>query len=367
MRTLTIWKQFALIGIAVGCLFAQSDAQEASKDERDPRSKLIPVFELTGTSEGEGTVRIGVDWLIPFANKQDELRVKLSFEAASHDGLSTLFEGTSDGFRTESKVGGALELIYTQLQKAPGIDEQTTDVKLLARGLPNCTARHRALGPQADDVCRDATIAIHEADNQAKLPLPKQQVALSLSGGQSEFSHLLPTADLMVLASETVREPWFAASLRFARYSPVSRISTEVAGSLQSSHEASSQNARWCTPVGMVESDPAETCDEMPLGAPTKTTTATAAAYVGLVGHDHDWRAAIGPVTSFGFGGDKLAYDLGIELPFYLVRSTAGFSGVVRVAPAAFVTRDADGVSDTKILLTLTLLGSRTLFDTAFR
>lgn len=412
MSTLTIWKRFAFAWLAAIGLAAEARAQQPEPattppvgeqrgpqppaTERpplepptdrgleqpatppDPRPQFLPVFELTGKSDGEGTVRIGVDLLVPFASKLNELRVKMLLEAASHDGFTTILEGTSDGFETASTVAGALDLTYTTLQKVPRFDKQTiisADPRELRRELRNCPAKDREAAEASRDLrqldersfCREAQEKILEAENEEKLPLPKRQLAFSFSVGRSAFSYLSPTDDPMVLSPTSVSKPWFAASIRHAQYAATERLSLELATSLQSSYEASSRKARWCTPVGSVRTDAAESCFEMRLGAPTRTTTLAAAAYVGLVGDDYNWRVAMGPTTRFDFGGDEVAYEVGFELPFYLVRSSAGFAGIVRVAPAALLTRDADGAEDTKVLLTLTLLGNRTLFETAFR
>jgi hypothetical protein len=99
----------------------------------------------------------------------------------------------------------------------------------------------------------------------------------------------------------------------------------------------------------------------MRLGAPTRAQALSAAGYVGFVGDDNHWRVAMGPTARLDSGGDRTAYEVGLALPLSLVRSSAGFTGVVRVTPAVLFLRDADGARDTKALLTLTLLGDRTL------
>jgi hypothetical protein len=334
------------------------------------------VLELTGKSDGEGTVRIGVDLLIPFASRRDELRVKLAFEAASQDGLTTLVESTADGFRTESAVAGVLDLTYTTLQKAPGFDEQTTRTALPAArraALRTCPAGTRAAaamasGTESDlaalrrlDYCAEARQILSDAESRATLPLPRRQLALAVSVGRSAFSYLSAAMDPGMLTPLTTRKPRLHASLQLAQYAAQARFTLELTSSIESAYTASNRRARWCVPVGSVGLEPAESCSEMRLGAPTRAQALSAAGYVGFVGDDNHWRVAMGPTARLDSGGDRTAYEVGLALPLSLVRSSAGFTGVVRVTPAVLFLRDADGARDTKALLTLTLLGDRTL------
>jgi hypothetical protein len=352
----------------------------------DPRSRITPAFELTGNSDGEGTVRIGLDLLLPFENKLDELRVQAAIEAASHDGVTTILSGNSEGFETESSVSGSLDVRYTTLQAAPSILSDAVEVisraerRQLVRACESPSFKPRSskgelldlnVEGQADEVdalelCESGQRALAALDptNQKALPLPKRQVSFSFSAGRSAFRHLSQVGPEM-LAPKSVKKPRFSASIGYVQYAPQERLSVELASTLASSYLTSSRKARWCTSVGAVGGAPADSCSELPLGDPTRSTSLSVAAFLGFVGDDYNWRLAMGPTALLQFGGNEVAYEAGFELPFYLVRASAGFSGVIRVAPAALLTRDAEGDEDTKVLLTLTLLGDRTLFDTA--
>jgi hypothetical protein len=387
-------------------------AEPRSETSGDPRRSATPTFEVTAKNNGEGKIRLGADLLLPFEDQLHEAHVKLALEAASRDGLSTILSGTSKGFETESSVSATFDVVYTTLQSPARIVPKLPDAVIPADKrmkpdsltiperrallleclntsengheweLPKVSGLPPDVKQDVDDdryveevdgrlYCHKAMPKLIAAEHERKLPLPRQQLAFSFTVGRSTFQQLSPTSDPMVLHVTKAREPQISAAMAFAGYAPAERYSLELATRLDSSFTASSKTARWCGSAGSVTRpdggmDPAQSCSELPLGDPTRTTTSASAAYVGFVGSDYNWRIAMGPIAKFGFGGHNVSYDIGFEIPFYFVRSSPGFSGVVRIAPAALSTRDVDGKQDSKVLLTLTLLGARTLFDTAF-
>lgn len=367
----------------------------ATTSVRDPRPGVVPTFTLNGTSTGEATLRLGVNWLIPLTTDH-ELHVRVNVEAASHDGLSTLLSVSSSGFDTESSAGLSVDATYTTLQAKRRLRRQDLDAMPLAERaaqLRRCETdsswrrpRFTAKDGTLHDVNPDDLAQVEEVDpgeycDKAKVtlsaaeryPMPARQLAMSFGVGRSTFTQLTPSDASMAFHPTTVHKPRFSMTLGYAAYQPDAGLSAEAAGELTSVFTAASQKARWCTPTGAVTrpdgstTDPAETCRELPIGGPTRVTTATASVHLGLVSPDYAWRAAAGPIATLGFGGDAVSYKIGFESPFYLVRSSPEFQGIVKVTPAVLLTRDATGVEDSQVLLTVSLIGGRTLFDTAFR
>jgi hypothetical protein len=376
-----------------------AEADPARAAQADERPDFQPTFTLKGTSTGESTLQIGLDWLRRSsdpASADDETHVKLSLEAASHDGLSTLLSLDASGVGTESALTGTLEATHTVLQRTRRLHPTDIDALTVAQRkklLADCQAERGwqlPLVPGADgtlhpaDLANDAdvdeiapdkfcTSGQHALTAAERYPLPARQLWVAFSAGRDTSTQLsLTDAATMTFHPTTTRKPRAAMQLGYAAYDPGTELTQELAGSLGLASTAAASKARWCTPAGSViradgsASDPAETCRELPLGDPVRTTTLAASAHLGVVGRDYAWRAALGPTATFGLGGDRTTFQIGIEAPFYLVRGSAEFQGIVKVTPMVLLTRDASGVDDTQALLTITLLGARTLFETAF-
>ncbi len=362
------------------------------------RKSVTPSFALSGSTTGENTLSVGVDVLVPLTRDTDELQVKATVETASHDGVSTLFDSSADTLAGESSYGGALTLKYVRLGMDYGkfeyLDTEerrelvfrclldplwnpvAKDVSVV--GAPPARLRE-VMGRRGNasvdnldysDYCGVAKKKMRELEDERILPLPRQQFVLGVSIGRDELKQLSPAGSAMVFRSSARARSRFGIAAGYAHFVPAYGLLVEIPASMKRLSEPSTTKAQWCAPVGLLEDEdmPAlASCEELPLGNPTRVTKVSAALRAGLVSESRVWRISAGPTAKLGFGGDQTTYELGLDAPFYFVRSAVDFTGVVRVAPAVIWTRDADGGKDTRVLLTISLLGSRTLLETAFQ
>jgi hypothetical protein len=370
----------------------------------DPRTTFAPLLTLSGDTKGEGKLSLGLDRLMPLGDKRSDLRLTLSAEIASSDGLATLVTGDEDGLQGPTSWLLGLDATYSVLQSIPGFTGPGLDAATPAQKrsiVLSCLAedpdpiatvrrwRRKQLARDPDrpfsvedetideidplDLCPKGIARLAEAENERKLPLPRIQLSFGFRLGSSELTQLSPGADPMVLSKTTRRRLRIQAGMTYALFSPSTRLALDLPLSIDSTYVPSSDKARWCTPVGSIDrgdgsgADPAELCSELPLGDPVRKTSLRAAAHLGYVGDDTTWRASMGPTVGYVVGPGTNPYEVGLEAPIYLARATSQFSGVVRVTPAVLLTRDEDGKEDTKVLLTIALLADRTLFPTALR
>lgn len=373
-------------------------AQPATSSSRKP---VTPSFALSGSTTGENTLSFGVDVLVPIRQDKDELQIKGAVETASRDGLSTLFDSSADARIGESSYGGVLSFKYVRFGVDPDAIEYLTleerrDLTFLCMldSTWNPVARDVALAPGAPPVrirsvihdrsstsvdnldygyyCDSAKEKMNALQGERVVSLPRQQLVLGFSMGRDELEQLSPTESAMVFRSTNRARSRFGLTGGYAHFVPSYGVLIEVPVSIKRLSEPSTTKAQWCTPVGMLADEdggmPAlASCEERPLGDPTRMTKISAALRAGLVSKSRSWRISAGPTGKLGFGGDETTYELGFDVPFYFVRSAVDFTGVVRVAPALIWTRDAAGEKDRKVLLTVSLLGSRTLLETAFQ
>lgn len=209
------------------------------------------------------------------------------------------------------------------------------------------------------------------------LELPEWTVSGGLSVGQVRLKWLEPAAADPALLTSSGPELYPQVTLAGAALlvSPALAFTQEYSLRFDSSWKTSETTAKWCRPGGMVTrpdedgADPAQICDELPIGHPQVTRTLHAAAYFGRVGRrSRAWRAAIGPVLNYTLaskGAD--AYEVSVDAPIYLKLSTLkqSLNLIARFTPSLALAHGSDGENEARFLITLAILGERSMFPGA--
>ncbi len=173
---------------------------------------------------------------------------------------------------------------------------------------------------------------------------PEWILSVGAAWGLSEHQYLdaVPTATMgdLAVVDKTKSDIRVAASATYV--STTSPLTVEWAAYLRSVFDDSLTTAQWCTPMVPVQDlkgGTAQTCKQLPQGAPENGQTLWTTILVGYVDKpDGPWRMAIGPVVSFDASSSSGA--IGAQAPFYLdLASVPGFAGdfkfIVRITPAA--------------------------------
>ena len=116
-------------------------------------------------------------------------------------------------------------------------------------------------------------------------------------------------------------------------------------------------------------SDPAQICDEQPLGRPRANRSFRASAYLGVLDkRSAAWRFAVGPTLKYvPISEADDAYEFGAETPLYLRMSLikGALLGIVRLTPSFAFTHASDGTDEVKFLMAPAVLADRSMFPSA--
>jgi hypothetical protein len=287
---------------------------------------------------------------------------------------SSLQEELSDARSAETSAAVAVTIAQASWDDArraqwPMTAEQETDI---------WTSVVSGIG--ADKFCPSAIGEFKAAEEKEARPSPARQLSFAFRMGRSEQTYLklgepAEGSDTNVYTKTSKKNPRLSAGVSYTKLDASNHFTLEVPARFDLEYPSSGKKARWCTPAGAVtrpggaagEVDMAESCDEQALGEPVRSFTAKAGAYVGYVAPDESWRIAAGFVSKVEMVDGDNPYEIGIEAPFYFFNTSPNYAGLVRVTPSALITRDLDGKEDAKILVTLSLLGKRTLFTGALQ
>lgn len=218
-----------------------------------------------------------------------------------------------------------------------------------------------------------ATLAkIDTVSRDQALLYPSRIISVGVLLGESRFKYLGPAADPALLTPASTSKPKLSFGLTYVRLPYEGPITIELPVRMDMSWESASRTARWCRPAGSVVrpdgsgSDPAEICDEQALGAPKRNMSVRGAFQFGYIHKQSGtWRLAVGPAAKYSVvtSGDN-TYEVGLEAPLYLSMPLAknGYQGLIRVAPSMMITHANDGTDDSRFLLTVALLGDRSMF-----
>jgi len=210
-----------------------------------------------------------------------------------------------------------------------------------------------------------------------RLQWPERVISFGILLGQTRHK-FLEIADPETMAYRLAKPrsyPKLSFGVSYLRIRKDVPITLEAAGRLDSTWESPSKTVEWCVPSVMVQRpgggglDEAKDCDEQTLGKPTVTRSLKASAYMGVVDpKTSGWRLAVGPTLKYKFinkADDE--YELGFEAPLYfrLAILKQSLSFIARVTPSMVMTHASDGTEDAKFLLTVAILGDRTMFPGA--
>jgi hypothetical protein len=208
--------------------------------------------------------------------------------------------------------------------------------------------------------------AKHMRDIRAQFPL--WQLSIGGAGGVSQHKYLLAGAD-NALADTTSQEDNWRVAASVAHVEPSNGFTFEAAGGQTSQFTDASSTAQWCVPIGTVNGAPAQKCSTRTLGPPSQLQETWGEVLFGYVNVSAIWRAAIGPTGSFDY--KTQSGTVGVAAPVYwnFASLPAGYvgdyKGLIRLTPAVVFHISQFGAVDTRISLTLEILGKRTLFGRA--
>jgi hypothetical protein len=224
-----------------------------------------------------------------------------------------------------------------------------------------------------------ARVAELRAGKDSYRPFPPTRLNVGVRAGVSQFKYVNADAVDQPLTkhSETRGEISAGSSFWHIFDSTAGPRWTFEALALWGRHYAASDSkARWCKTVGLAPgaaaggTDTAQTCNEEPLGAPSRSHILRMAARVGVIERLAGWwRTAIGVDAQFPINGDA---PVAVTTGPILVLSTASgpdslkYKGLVLLGPVIQFQKDHDGSKSTKGLITLTLGGDALLFAQTF-
>lgn len=402
---------FSVLGVLIclGALRVVANAQAPAAEDPDPdpdpdpRVAMVPVLRIDGATTGESTISIAADIFLAQARygKHDgDWRLSPTVKAAAKDGLAEIIEGDKGGTRS-AQMGLALgysklqEIFFGEKEIPASVWQRCMSVpaaqiafdakvnaaraRLLGRGVQPDEGLERRVRDELSsservNLCPEIKTKNQAARNAAELPL----WSVSMGGlvGFNQMKYLHPGREPLLFTRADTRRSLVTAEAAGHVLFPSRGLSLEGRLRYSIGSELPSTKARWCTPAGRVErpsSDPpetdaAETCSELPVGDPSRAHILEASAYVGKYADDAKWRAAIGVWSkSTETNGDR-SYQVDFEAPFYFIqKADKGYAGLVRVAPVMRYANDGEGETSTTVLISLSLLGDRTLFSGALQ
>jgi hypothetical protein len=220
----------------------------------------------------------------------------------------------------------------------------------------------------------DSKVLKNKSRELRRLLYPQHLVSLGLTYGAGVFKYLDGTGASLKASSSTRSSVSGNVLYTFVQSASAARFTFELPLGFKSTWTESTTIAFQCSPVGTLKGKSVETCDQTPMGEPTRGLQLSGAALLGIaaVAESDLWRAAIGPVFMVDFASKaKTTYQIGGEIPLYLsLLKSAGYEGdyegMVRIMPTVLAeqTKDAKGVSTVGVSasLSIALLGKRKMF-----
>lgn len=208
---------------------------------------------------------------------------------------------------------------------------------------------------------------------------PQRTISVGFGYGANLYKYLEGPRDGTLKTSSATKSS-ITAGASFTYVQPKGgSVTLELPVLFTSSWAESSTSAKWCATVGQVPrdapsvgSDPAQSCQEQPYGAPTQTSEIWAAALLGAVDkRDGLWRISLGPTFAYQIEGkNKNQYRVGLQAPVHVNLAsfskeyTGSYKLLARVVPAVEISREGD-VTGVQGGVAVQLLGARNLFGRA--
>ena len=206
---------------------------------------------------------------------------------------------------------------------------------------------------------------------------PQQVLNFGFSVGESKFTYLSPDGAGNATPKSGSRTPLaFGGTGEFILDSGPHATTLETLIVFSQTHKGGSTTVHWCTPsVNVVHdgrTDQGEVCKDQSLGAPEQTQGIELALQIGKMnGADPTFRAALGADVTLPLNAtNALKWSGSISLPIYFVfasKDASLYKGLVRISPSVTHREaGAGGKSETAFVLSLALLGQRTVFSEQF-
>ena len=234
--------------------------------------------------------------------------------------------------------------------------------------------------------CADGLAMIDKAgkvyrDQRAARPVAIMSIAAEVSETKHDYLQAGTTAGTFTSQSTMDPAAGGAAELmyRFDEKGQLGRVvnTIEIPALVSFKKQPATTTAKWCVPAGNViasdgSSTAAETCNERALGAPKSVTVLKGELLLGFEDRDNSsyrWTAGLtGSVSRQDKG--KPGYAVGLTFPLYLDTNLLPddkgvFKGIVRITPSFLWTRDLDGTTDSKFVVTVELLTGRSIYPAA--
>ncbi|HZS42010.1 MAG TPA: hypothetical protein VFF06_34515 [Polyangia bacterium] len=350
---------------------------------------LVPSLDMTANTDGSTTVRLALDLIIGLSSDWD-FELTPTFMTNTQNGLGGLFNFSGGAPWTAGLSIAFLDLapqpngpptaaVLDVKREAWNACRQICQPGVAANGCERFSSSLQPVDTSPEDLC-DAgqKIWLEKYDRQLREVrgrFPKHVVGLGGALGSSQFTYLAsdvssfgaitnvdvaPAGSRLPLSVHTENDLEGRAALSYAYVSTERPFSIELPLTYRYFHTAQTQTTTFCTPsqnvITNAPSDPnsmptiamGQTCQTLPLGAPTATHEVAIAAYFGYVNKpDGFWRFGVGPsidwqhIINGQASADRVA--LTIQSPIYLnfasaPKSWAGdFKGVVVLTPTAGV------------------------------
>jgi hypothetical protein len=360
---------------------------------------LLPTLKLSASTDDDARVQASID-ILTSLSADWQLEVAPSASVAAPGGVADLFrvdDGKTSGPKRWS-AGISLSFVGWSRDPYAGLSREQAQRD---RAWAACRA-HCAETQSADDdgttfckdfgaqqswpasvdpsqLCKAGQEALHDVAGPVYPPFGAHPSYVLAAGGAvsgATFDYFA-AATSMALSPKSQSRTGGTAALSFTLVRQLFRrdgVTFELAAVYETRWRGSGTPVRICVPAGWLLGNPAQSCEDGVLGAPTEAHRLFVAAEAGYVDihtdpRDHNrpksvWRFAAGPIVRWTSNGGRL--DVGAQLPVYLNLVAAGgggevYKGIVRLTPTIVAVREGDTWRPL-IALTLDLIGDRFLF-----
>jgi hypothetical protein len=404
MRALALPLAVAPLLVAAGA--AHGDAQKATPSPAQGRGETLPVvptLSLSASTDEDAKINVSIDILTQRGFPANwKLDIAPQASVASSKGIANLFsvDKKASGAKTWS---GGVSFSFIGWTQNP-YNTYDSEHTRLARAYNACIDHCRDVSDKDDDsttFCKDKPKLNSDFDASLLCQLGQDRMhdaydvaypvfgahptwvlssGYAINGGTFDY-YLADSANNLSEKNDTHIGGTVAASLTWVhQFLKRDAVSFEAAAYYDAKWNAADGTVHFCSPAGQVPhmtgggSDPAQSCTDATLGAPSQTHRLFVAAEVGYVDihtdpKDHNkpksvWRVAGGPVFRYTSGDPTL--EIGGQVPVYFDASSAAgykgdYKGIIRLSPTIVAVHDADGWRP-RFSLTVDILTDRFLF-----
>lgn len=377
---------------------------------------VLPVLRIAGGTDENAKIQASLDAVVGIADAWD-LSIAPTLEVASPSGVASLFAFEEGELHDAKSWSGGFSVSFLNIPTETRKDREGRS-KYISGALKEAHAAcmrkcaSAEVSEEDNKFCADfggmlpANIDLGEYCAAGKKVFARDPLfrdlrsiyprfLISAGGliGGTEFEYLEadPDKNLSPKENESRRTGTLAGSFTWVEKD--SGFTFEVPLVYSSDWKAAEEKARWCTPVGQVPregtppegpplTDPATSCREKPLGAPSRSWrlfTTVQLGYVDIRSSIDDntprtyFRFSAGPAVDYESKQNKRNLSIGLQVPMYINFASApaynagNYKGLIRVVPSFSLVRDLRGPEkwEPRAELKLELLAERSLFARA--